>query len=609
MLRVWAAPGLASSQGMLEHLENANLFLVPLDDQRSWFRYHKLFGDLLRHRAQTQLKDSLQNLHHRAASWYERNGYASDAIYHALQASEWDTVSRLVEQNMEPALARGETLTLLGWLDGLPEDVVRARPWLCVAGAWGSLLTGQPGNAVDYLQAVDQAIGREGELSDATAVQGHSSAIRAYIGMFQGDLGNARMLAVQALELLPEEELVVRSFVAFTLGGACLMVDELDEAQRAFLHASQMARLGDNIHIAAPSLRVIAQLLEARGELYQAQSYCQEAVQLARTASGSLSPVAADALGVLSDLHYEWNDLQAARQHANMGLELGERLGNTDVLVSAYSRMARLANVDGDDLAVGDWLRKAAELQRHAQLTPGTGSAARALQVRLWVKAGDRIALRDWVDQQGMPDEPVSLLNERDLRAMARAWLSLGESDRAFDLLQRHKSWTVERGLAGLRIHNLVLQALVYQASAAVDTAMECLREALVLAEPGGFVRTFLDEWTVLKTILSRLRLPGSGISREYLVTLLEAFGEDTQDSSRESGGAAPVMQLVEPLSERELEVLRLIAEGYSNQQVAGELFISLGTVKAHTASIYRKLDVRSRTQAVAYARELKLIE
>jgi LuxR family maltose regulon positive regulatory protein len=595
-------------QAMLVRIEKANLFLVPLDDQRSWFRYHKLFGDLLRHRAQTQLKDSLQNLHHRAAGWYERNGYAGDAIYHGLQAFEWELVARLVEQNMTAALARGETLTLLGWLDGMPEEVIHSRPWLCVAGAWGHLLTGQPSSAGNYLQAVDQAIGQQGEMRDSAAIQGHTCAIRAYLSVYQGELGNARALAAQALELLPDDELVVRSFVAFTLGGACLMVDELEEAQRAFLHASRMARAGDNIHIAAPSLRVIAQLLEARGELHRALTYCQEAIQLARTTSGRISPVAADSLGVLSDLHYEWNDLQAARQHANLGLELGERLGNADVLVSAYGRMANLSFVDGDFQAAGEWLLKAADLQRYARLTPGTGSAARALQVRLWVEAGDRIALRDWVDQHAKLEEPVSLLNERDLRSLANAWMSLGETDRALGLLVRHYQWAVERDLTGLRIKNLIQQAVTHHRNSAADTAMECLLGALALGEPAGYVRTYIDCGAELQVLLSKIRLPGTGISRDYLLTLLEAFGGSAEEGSDASGEKTSMLQLIEPLSERELEVLRLIAEGYSNQQVARELFISLGTVKAHTASIYRKLDVGSRTQAVAYARELELI-
>lgn len=596
------------SQVLLERLENANLFLVPLDDRRSWFRYHKLFGDLLRQRAQTQIKDRLQTLHRRAAAWYEQNGYASDAIYHGLQASEWETVSRLVEQNMTAALARGETLTLLGWLDGLPEDVIAARPWLCLAKAWGNLLTGQAGKVGEYLQVVEQVTGSQTELHDIRAVQGHMYAIQAYLGMFQGNLGSASALAAQALELLPDDDLVVRSFVAFTMGGACLMADELKEAQRAFLHASRMARAGNNIYIAAPSLRVIAQLLEARGELHQANNYCLEAIQLARTASGRISPVAADAVGVLSDLHYEWNDLKAAGEHASLGLELGERLGNADVLVSAYTRMGRLRFVEGDALAAGEWLRKAADLQADARLTPGTGSAANALQVRLWVKAGDEIALRDWAGRQGTPERPVSLLNERDLRTLARARLGLGEPHRALDLLERHNNWTVERDLAGLRISNLVQQALAYQGIDAADRAVECLREAILLAEPGGYLRTFLDAGEELLALLSRVRLPGSGISRDYLVILLEAFGEGAEEDSDASGEKTFVLQLIEPLSERELEVLRLIADGYSNLQIAEELFISVGTVKAHTASIYRKLDVRSRTQAVAYARELELI-
>jgi LuxR family maltose regulon positive regulatory protein len=226
----------------------------------------------------------------------------------------------------------------------------------------------------------------------------------------------------------------------------------------------------------------------------------------------------------------------------------------------------------------------------------------------LWIDAKDWVALRDWVDRQGMPAEPVSLLSEADLRTLANAWMSLGETDRALDLLLRHYNWTVERDLAGLCIRNLVQQAVAHHRTSGEDKAKECLLEALALAEPGGYLRTFLDAGNEMQVLLSRVRLPGSGIGREYFVSLMEAFGRGADEGGEGSRGTTPLMELIEPLSERELEVLKLIADGYSNRQIAGELFISLGTVKAHTASIYRKLDVRSRTQAVAYARELELI-
>lgn len=609
-----STPRVESSQEMLETLEQANLFLVPLDDQRSWFRYHKLFGDLLRQRAQLVYRDGLKHLHRRAALWYEQNGSASDAIHHGLEAHEWEMVARLVEQKTTVALARGETLTLLGWLDALPDDVVQARPWLCVADAWGNLLTGQLKKAGEFLDLAGKAITQAGTPMDTASaghIQGHISAIQAYISVYQGDLGRSKAFADQALDLLPEDDLVVRSFVAFTLGGACIMDDDLEGAESAFLHASQVARAGHNIHIAAPSLRVIAQLLEGKGELLQAEAYCQQAIQLAKTRSGRTSPVAADAYGELSDLYFEWNDLLAALDHARTGVELGEQLGNADVLTSAYSRMARLHFVNGDHPAAREWLGKAEDLLAHAHLTPGSGTSTRDVQVRLWAASVDTLALRDWVERhQGLLEEPVVLLNERDVRTMARAFLSLGEPARSLDLLQRHECWSKGCALAGMQIKNLALQALAHQVTGAPEQAVEIVKDALVLTEPGGFVRTFVDEGQEMQAILSRVRLLGSGISRDYIAGLLGAFAAgESADHKVTRGEEAPLPSLlIEPLSDREIEVLRLIADGYSNQQIAGELFISLGTVKAHTANIYRKLDVRSRTQAVAYARDLKLI-
>jgi LuxR family maltose regulon positive regulatory protein len=610
----WPAQGITSSRSMLEYVERANLFLVALDDQRSWYRYHKLFGDLLRQRAQLEYKDRLLHLHRRAAVWYEQHGFPTDAIHHGLQARQWELVSQLVEQNTNAALARGETLTLSGWLKALPAEVVLTRPWLCVAAAWVHLLTGEMPRAAEYVDAAQRAKAQGSEPQVGTAFQGQISAIRAYTSLHQGRLEESKELAGRALDLLPEDDLVMRSFVAFTLGGACLVDDDLQGAQGAFLQASQVARTGQNVHIAAPSLRVIAQLLEARGELRQAEAYCWEAVELAKTSRGRSSPAAADAFGVLSDLYYEWNDLPVALDHARRGVELGELLGNPDVLTSAYGRMARLRYVDGDQTSAWEWLHKAEHLIAHASLTPGSGGSVRELRVRLWSATGDMVALGDWAQQQqraleGLFAGHVVFLNEADVRTLARAWLRLGEPGYSQDLLMRHERWTTARDLPGMHIKNLVLQVLAYQATGERGESSNALEQALTLAEAQGYVRTFLDEGPDLQELLLRVRLPGSGISRSYLADLLAAYPVEEGVSGTAAVGPkqAPLV-LIEPLSDREIEVLQLIADGYSNQQVAEQLFISLGTVKAHTASIYRKLDVRSRTQAVAVARELKLI-
>ena len=602
---------LPTSQQMLDYLDRSNLFVVPLDDKRTWYRYHILFNDLLRQRAQASGQFAWVDLHKRAAMWYEQNDFFSDAIYHGLQAHSWESVSGLIEQNALGLLARGEVLTLLGWLDALPGEVVRSRPWLCVGYAWVLMLTGRFDKAAEYLSLSDQASKLRIIFVDDRYLMANINAIRASLTVYQGDVPGAISLAQEALALLPADELIVSSFVSFTLGGAYMMVDDLDGAQQAFTRASQTARQGGNIHLAAPSLRVIAQLMEARALLHQAEARCKEAIQLSTGKSGRISPAAADAHGKLSDLYYEWDEIHLALQFANTSVELGEQLGNVDVLVGAYSRLSRLEYSSGNLSACQRWLQKVRDLMFHSQITPGSDSLMQDTQVRMWIDLDDMTAIRDWVQRSAESSlQPVNLVNESGLRTLARAYSALGEQDTALDLLQHLDEWAVRKNLPGVRIKNLVALAAINYSAGDRDQAASAMEIALPLAEPSGYIRTFVDQVPQILPLLVGLRPSSVGISREYLSKLVGAFSADKADSDTAASRPADnaLSSLIEPLSERELEVLALVAAGLSNQEVAEQLYISLGTVKAHTANVYRKLDVTSRTQAVAVARELKLI-
>ncbi|MEW5869726.1 MAG: LuxR C-terminal-related transcriptional regulator [Chloroflexota bacterium] len=590
------------AQALLEHLESANLFLTHLDDRREWFCYHKLFRDLLLHRLQRQHRDEVAGLHCRAADWYAHNGYVTDALAHWLQAGEIPAAVELVEHNAVLALAHGDTYTLRSWLDALPADQVGQHPWLGIYRAWVLLLSGQ----VSALEAhlADFTAPEQVALEDQN-IQGHLAAIRAYAALFQPDVPAASALAHQALAQLPPDEAVVRAFVTFTLGGIHLMQDDLDGAVQAFQQAARHAQAAGNVHIAVPALRVLAQFSADQGLLHQAHQICLEALHLATQGGKRPGLLGADVLGRLSAILYEWNDLQASLEYAQRAVTLGEQWGNLDSQVGSYARLWRVHLALGDETGARQALNQAARMVTEHRLTPGTADNIAYCQVYAWLRQGDLQQVERWARAPGRfdPGQPISYVNEAGYRALARLRLAQGAPDQALQVLERLDRWTQAHNLAGKAIEILLLRALALQAQGQAGPALKALGQALYQAEAEGYRRSFTDEGPELARLLEQAL--AQQIAPRYAQALLSAFPEGALQADV---SAAPPAAILDPLSQRELEVLALIEQGLSNQQIAERLVISLGTVKAHTASIYRKLGVNSRTQALVQARESGLL-
>jgi LuxR family maltose regulon positive regulatory protein len=587
-------------QAMLRQLEKANLFLVPLDEQRHWYRYHHLFAELLRNQLRGLTPEQIPELHRRAAAWYEQHGFVSEAIKHALAAGDQQQTARIIEQNAMATLMRGDSITVLNWISSIG-TLVAERPWLGIYQSWALLITGEIEPIEPRLQVAENW--KEAHLSDADAqeLDFHIAAIRALVAGRRGNAQQAIDLARQALERLPESETTIRSIVTFTLGDTSWSIGDLAGARRAFEQASRIDRTAGSPLAALLALSSVGVLLTEQGELQRAAEAFRKVIQMATQPNGRIRPVAAVACLGLSVLEYEWNDLAASGRYAQQALELGTRWGNPDTLANAHLAQARKQHARGDRAGALESLRQAQDLARGPGVTPWSGLRIDAFRVRLWLDQDNLEAAARWARQHAFdPNDDISYPHQIAYLTLARILVAQNRLGAALALLERLLVQFETLGQMGRALELLLMQALALKARGDNPGALAALTRALILGEPEGYLRIFLDEGAPMAELL---RHAGSrGIAPKYVVKLLSEF--------KGSSGAVPASQqpLIEPLTERELQVLRLIAEGLSNRAIADRLVVALGTVKSHTASLYRKLDVTSRTQAVARATELGLL-
>ena len=623
-----AVTGRDDSQPILAQLEQANLFLIPLDDERRWYRYHHLFADLLRSRLEQtppsvppsggDERGGVPALHCRASEWYEQNGLTIEAVSHALAAGDIDRVARLVEGNALAMMDHGELSTLVGWLDALPDEVVRSRPWLCVAHAWALIHAGQLDAVESLLQGAEKALDAFGEHAETPAIPplrtqaqvsraelqhiaGHVAAIRAYAGTLKGDMSRVRELACEALEHLPEEDLMARGWAATLLASAFRYSGDLSAAAQALTEALAISQVAGDSNVAANILCDLAELQAVQGKLHEAAATCWDALQLTdgyARLGGRQLPIIGHAYTRMSAVLREWNDLEAAVRYAREGLELGKQWGQVAALLHGYGEVARALQAIGDVDGALDAIHQA----RH--ITSGVSSwfVARvaAWEARLRLAQGDVAVASRWAQESGLSvDDELSFQRYEEYCALARFRIAQGRVDEAVRLLARLLNMTEAAGAMGRVIEILVLQALALQALGKVDQALTALERALSLAEPEGYVRTFIDEGAPMGELLRQAA--ARGIKLDYVSALLIALESETKTKDVHPS-------LIEPLSERELEVLRLLATGLSNKEIAQTLVIAVGTVKQHLKSIYGKLQVHNRTEAASRARDLGLL-
>jgi LuxR family maltose regulon positive regulatory protein len=599
------------SQEVLEHLDSSNLFIVPLDDERRWYRYHHLFADLLRARLTQAHPEHLPELHRQASAWYEQNGLEPEAIDHALAAGDYESAVRLLIDNAWPMLSRGEIPTLVGWLDALPDRIVTAWPWANIYRGWALAISGQLDALEPHLQHVEEILPTVPLHSDMVdelhvkVMQCSVLAMRAWAARLQGNVPASIEFSHQALERLPEGSKTwrMRAVVPLNLGLAYWLSGDAAAMAEALTKATQVSQSEGDIQLALVALSILGQAYEMQGKLHQAADTYRQVLQMADKHGARKAPFVGLAHVGLAGPLLEWNDLESAMKHVQEAVELGERGGTLDTLQGAYQTMSMVLQAQGDVAGALEAVQKAKTLAQRYGLTRMVTQLG-PFEMRLRLAQGDVTAASRWADESGLSADDAVDYSQRNLyTALARVLVAQGRHKEALGLLARLQEVDRTGGRINHLIRLLVIQALALQAQGETDQALSALEEALSLAEPEGYVWTFAKEGEPMRMLLKEAAARGVGTG--YIAKLLAAFERPPSTSALPPPRSSA---LVEPPSERELEVLRLIADGLSNQEIADKLVIAVSTVKSHVNHILGKLDVRNRTQAVKRGQELGLL-
>jgi LuxR family maltose regulon positive regulatory protein len=611
-----AVTGGDSGQGMLDHLQSANLFVVPLDESRKWFRYHHLFSDLLRDRLQKTQPDLIPVLHRRASAWFEHEGLISEAIQHALAAKDLVHAADLIESVAVPLISQGRISAPQGWLEKLPEDVILSRPWLCIGLANVRSARGQLGAVQPLVEAADSLLSRaqtDGSVFDAKAdrrVRNHLTALRIPLVLARGEIDDTIRQCHEALEQLPDDQPTVRCMLALYLGLAHWMKAEMPKAMLCLDEAAVYGQTTGNFFITLVAMGHLADIYIRQGRLRQAAETSRKALRLGTEwGGGEPLPATSYAHICLAQILYQWNEVGEAIHYVNRAIELGRQGVQMTIAVMAVPSLAPLTELIGQTTALSDALD---ELEGVAAASNSAMMfrISAAWRARLALARGDMSEALQWAATRVSPksdsDEGLGFPLEFEHLTLARLSIARGQLHGVAAMLDRLRKRAEAEGRMGSVIEILVLLATTLRVQGRTDEAMTTLQRALSLAEPEGFVRIFVDAGEpmaeLLRSALARQIMP------EYVSGLLAAFGTTTgRDASMQFSGPR-VKPTIEPVTGRELEVLRLLAAGSSNKQIAEELVLVTGTVKAHLLNIYRKLDVHNRTQAVARARELNLL-
>lgn len=601
--KISPALDMKDSHAILEYLEASNLFIVPMDDQRHWFRYHRLFADLLKQRLLQKTPHILPTLQSRASEWFQENGYLPEAIDHAIAARKYDHAADLIIQVAEKTLMRSELSTLLRWIESLPIDVSSKHPSICIYHAWTQLLSGYSLEAIDgCLETLN--------LKEAP-VDGEVAGLQALLALFQGNMARVGENANIALEKLPEEKVYLRGFAQWLSGLSRLLSGEWNSGHEDLDQLVRISQAAGNMMLAVMVMCNLAEIYIIQGKLYKASTIYQQALDLAVDRIGNPLPIAGEAQIGLGEVYREWNDLKMAELHLSKGILLSRKWSETGIF-EGYIYLAYVRYAGGDWDGTRQAVEEAWKLARQFDATELDDRFVSAHEAYFWVMQGNLVAAERWAEEQGLSvdgcrqelksrlrlSSPVSHRRRtQEHLTFVRLLYCQGRYQEAFSILDLLTEISKRWSLFGRKVKLDILKALILQALGEQKAALDLLEEALSMAETEGFKRVFLDEGEAMVHLLrlAVLKDPNQAYARELLSIFPLTTGSDQDITTR----------LIDPLSDRELEVLHLLGRGLTNPEIAKELVIAVSTVRSHCKSIYSKLDVHSRWDATQQAKKL----
>lgn len=592
------------SQAVLEHLDQTNLFVTPLDDRRAWYRYHRLFADLLQRQLLQRYPEQVTNLHRRASAWYEEEDLLSESIEHALVATDFERAATLIERVAERLMMRSEVATLRKWLDALPGSVLEQRPGLSAYQAWLLLLGGEPLRDVESrIEACRAAADREA---------GEIQAARALIALFGGQIYRVVPLTEAALETLTDDGgfwYAVASWLhsLFQIPEAALRGEDATPLKQ-LIHSPLGAQ---NVFLGVMGLCNLGELRLKQGRLREAEASFKEALGRATDREGQRVPIAGVPLTWLGELARERNELSTAERQLTEGIERVAEWGPI-AAIDGYLALARLRQAQGDGPGAVAALEEAERLAVMFDATDMDDHMVAMSRARIDALQGDFEAVARWAGSRGLLGlDPAYLqldaatelhLRKYELAVLGLACVLEGRPREALSFLEPLLDHVAAKGRWGLGIEALALQAAAHHLLGETGPALTRLERAFARAKPEGYVQLFVEMGEPMAQLL--YQAAEGDIFPEYAGRLLAAFPELTPSPVAQQQS----QRLIEPLSERELEVLAAVAEGLSNHETAERLYISERTVKWHASNIYGKLQVSNRTEAVAKARSLGIL-
>ncbi len=594
---------LADGQAMLQELGKRNLFLIPLDSERRWYRYHHLFADMLNRHLEREMPSQIHELHRRASEWLEQNGFILEAIHHTLMAQDTERAIRLVEQNGCLLLMAGEIVTLNQWLEAVT-PFAPTHPWFTILKGWVLLLSGQQDQVAPILQRAERLLAPLEVTPIVQIMQGALTTAQAHSASMQSDPVAAEY-ARRALAYLPTGDVLsdsLRSLASLILGDVSRMNGEMEEAKQAYNEAVRIGLAANNPLLLILGNSNLADIYFEQGQLHLAARKMSDALQMTTRSDGSKPLIIDRVLAGLSQVAFEWNDLEGAERYARQCVKLCQASGNLEWQIVSQVMLARLEHVRGNAEKTIVAMRLAEQLASEYHASPQRLTWVQCALARLWLAQENFEQVALFLKQKGAtsdgnityPQEPVYLV-------LLRMLLAQKEFDSALALSERLLKFAEARNCIGRVIEILVLRTIALQGNQDLAQALNVLEKALALAQPERYMRVFLDEGETMVHLLHHARAHHMGT--EFVNELLAEMPHQSDVA------VASSQSLIEPLSERELEVLGLIAGGDSNEEIAIKLIISIKTAKRHISNIYAKIGAKSRTQAVALARELKLVK